>query len=334
MKLNNADFLTKLCKINGVSGYEDKVRNLILEEIKDYVDEYKVDALGNLIALKKGPSNAKKMMLSGHMDQIGLMATYISDEGFIYFTTIGGKTPNICLGQRFVFENGTVGVVATERIEEGKELKFDKMYIDIGAENKEEALKYVQIGSVCNYDAASVVTETAVISPALDDRIGCFIMIEALKKLKNQVFDIYFTFSVQEEVGLRGAKTAAFGIEPDYAIAFDVTGSFDTPKAHKMPSKMFKGAAIKIKDRSVLCHPTMIAHLEECAKSSGIKYQFDILAFGGTDAGTIHLSRGGVITGGISIASRYIHTANEMVSVEDIASCIDLTVAAMETEVK
>lgn len=329
----NGELLTKLCKINGVSGYEDKVREVILEEIKDYIDEYKVDALGNLIALKKAPAGvgAKKMMLSGHMDQIGLMTTYISDEGFIYFTPIGGKNPNICLGQRFVFENGTIGVVSTERLESGKELNFDKMYIDIGVKNKEEALKYVKAGSVCNYDQSSVITETAVISPALDDRIGCFIMIEALKKLKNQAFDIYFTFSVQEEVGLRGAKTAAFGVEPDYAIAFDVTGSFDTPKAVHMPSRMFEGAAIKIK---VLCHPTMIAHLEECAKSAGVKYQFDILQMGGTDAGSIHLSRGGVITGGISIASRYIHTANEMVAIEDIKSCIDLTVAAMETEIK
>jgi len=327
----NNDFLKKLCAANGASGNEETVREMILSKIKDYIDNYTVDSMGNLIAHKKGPG--KKIMLAGHMDQIGLMVTYISKEGFLYFSTIGGKSPVYCLGQRFVFPNGTVSTAACERLDDMKELSFAKMYLDIGAKDEADAKKKVKIGDVCVYDAEPVINDDVVMSPALDDRVGCFIMIEALKKLKNPVYDMYFVFTSQEEVGLRGAKTAAYAIEPDYGLSFDVTISADIPKSRKFPSKMYGGAAIKLKDASLICHPTIVNHLEKCAKDAGIKYQFEILEAGGTDSGAIHINKGGVPSGVISVATRYVHSANEMCALSDVEACVDLTVKALETEI-
>ena len=326
----NTELLKKICGVNSVSGHENSVSDVILAEVKNYVDEHSEDALGNLITRKKGPG--KKIMLAGHMDQIGLMVTFISKEGFLYFSRIGGKSPAYCLGQRFVFPNGTIGVAACERLDDMKDLDFTKMYIDIGAKDEEDAKKHVKIGDVCVYCNEPAVSGNVIISPALDDRVGCFIMIEALKKIKNPAYDMYFVFTSQEEIGLRGAKTSAYTIDPDYGLAFDVTFSYDTPKARKFPAKMFDGAAIKLKDSSLLCHPTIINQLEKCAKGAGIKYQFEILEAGGTDSGAIHTSRGGVPSGVVSVATRYIHSGNEMCALSDVQDCIDLTVKFLETE--
>jgi len=261
------------------------------------------------------------------------MVTYIGDEGFLYFSTIGGNSPTINMAQRFIFPNGTVAVAFSERLDNPKDLAFDKMYLDIGAKNREEAEKLVKIGDVCVFAAEPVTNGEVFISPALDDRVGCFIMIEALKKIKNPAYDIYFVFTSQEEVGLRGARASAYSIEPDYGLSFDVTISADTPKSRKFPSKMHEGAAIKIKDASLICHPTIINHLEKCAKDANIKYQFEILDAGGTDSGAIHLTKGGVPSGVISVVTRYIHTANEMCAVSDVEDCIALTVKALETAI-
>jgi len=327
----NNDLLLKLCTVYGPSGREEAIRNMILDEIKDHIDGYEVDALGSLIAHKKGPG--KKMMLAGHMDQIGLMVTHITKEGFLYFSPIGGKSPMNCLGTRFVFANGTIGTAACERLDNPKDIELSKMYIDIGARDEEDAKKQVKVGDVCVYAGEAVINGGAVISPALDDRVGCFIMIEALKQIKNPAYDMYFVFTTQEEVGLRGARTSAYAIEPDYGLAFDVTISADTPKARKFPSKMYGGAAIKLKDASLLCHPKVISHLEKCAEDAGIKYQYEILEMGGTDSGAIHVNKGGVPSGVISVATRYVHSANEMCAVSDVEDCIKLTVKALESAI-
>ena len=327
----NTDLLRKICAVNGTSGHEGAIKDVILAEIEGLIDDCNIDALGSLIAHKKGPG--KKMMLAGHMDQIGLMVTYISDEGFLYFSRIGGKTPAYCLGQRFIFPNGTIGVAACERLDNMKDLAFDKMYVDIGTKDGEDAKKHVKIGDVCVFANEPVISGDVVISPALDDRVGCFIMIEALKKIKNPAYDMYFVFTSQEEIGCRGAKTAAYALDPDFGLSFDVTISADTPKARKFPSKMYGGAAIKLKDASLLCHPMIIEYLEKCAKDAGIKYQFEILEHGGTDSGSIHVSRGGVPSGVISVATRYIHSGNEMCTLSDIEDSIKLTVKALETAI-
>ncbi|SDK48875.1 endoglucanase [Natronincola ferrireducens] len=319
----NIDFLKKMLSTYSPAGNEVKIADLIREEIKELVDEITVDTLGNLIARKKGAG--KKVMLAGHMDQIGLMVTYIDDEGFLRFTNVGGISPAITLSQRVIFENGTIGVIGSERLEDLKDLRLDKLFIDIGASSREEAEDKVKIGDIAVYCSEVVADEKKVISQALDDRIGCFVMIEALKRLSNTENDLYFVFTVQEEVGTRGAKTAAYGIEPDIAIAFDVTATGDTPKAKSMAVKLGKGPAIKVKDNSILCHPKVKNYMIDQAEKNNIPYQIEILEFGGTDAGAIHLTKSGVPSGVLSIPCRYLHSDCEMVFLSDVEEAIELT---------
>jgi endoglucanase len=327
----NIELLKKICSIKGASSEEQNIAEFILNEIKDYIDEHSIDALGNLIARKKG--SGKKMMLAGHMDQIGMMVTHIDKEGFIWFTNIGGLSPTVIHSARVVFSNGTTGILGCERLEDPAKIAIDKMYIDIGAVSKEEAEKHVSIGDICVFSNEPVVDEHKIITPYLDDRIGCYVMIEALKKLKNPAFDLYFVFTVQEEVGLRGAKTAAYSVDPDYGLSFDVTISADTPKCRKLPQKFDGGACIKIKDSSLICHPLIVKHMEKCAKEADIKYQFEILESGGTDSGAIHVNKGGVPSGVLSIPTRHIHSMNEMARLSDISDCVDLTVKILETDI-
>jgi endoglucanase len=322
--------IKEICQIYGPSSAEGSVSSYIINEIKDYADDYEIDTLGNLIAHKKG--NGPKMMLAAHMDQIGLMVNFVDDDGFLRFSTIGGFSPYVLFNQRVRFENGVQGVIHCERLQDmAKDLAIDKLYIDIGAKNKEEAEKLVRAGDICVYSAETYFNGDVVVSPALDDRIGCYIQMETLKQLKNPAYDTYFVFTVQEEVGLRGAKTSAYAVDPDYGIAYDVTLAYDTPNALKFPMKMGEGAAIKIKDNSLICHPTIVKHMEKVAKENNIKHQFEILTAGGTDSGAIHLTKSGVPSGVISVVTRHIHSDSEMCSLEDIKACIDLSVKVLET---
>lgn len=318
----NKDLLKKLLETFGPSGNEETIREVIREEVKDYVDEIKVDALGNLIAIKKG--KGKKIMVASHMDEIGIMVSSIDENGFLRFTNIGGVSPFTSLYQRVFFANGTLGVVGMEKLDEMKDLTLSKMFIDIGANSKEEAMKKINIGDVACFYTPFVQNDDYIMSKALDDRIGCYVSIEALKALKDCPNEVYFVFTVQEEVGLRGAKTAAYGIDPDMGIALDVTGTGDTPKCRTMEVKMGKGAAIKVKDNSVLAHPQVKNLMIETAKENNIAYQLEILEFGGTDSGAIHLTRSGVPSGVISLPCRYVHSPSEMVSVKDVEGAVEL----------
>lgn len=324
----NRDLLKRLLETFGPSGHEETIREVIKEEIKDYADEIKVDALGNLIAIKRG--NGKKIMVASHMDEIGIMVTNIDENGFLRFTNIGGVSPSISLYQRVMFADGTMGVVGMEELDDMKDLALDKMFIDIGASSKEEAMKKVNIGDVACFYAPFVQDGDYIMAKSMDDRIGCYVAIEALKALKDCPNEVYFVFTVQEEVGLRGAKTAAYGIDPDMGIAIDVTATGDTPKAKPMDVKMGKGTAIKIKDNSVLAHPTVKNLMIETAKENNIPYQLEILEFGGTDSGAIHLTKSGVPSGVISVPCRYVHSPSEMVSVKDVESSIELLVKVLQ----
>lgn len=328
-KINNA-LLEKLLMTFGPSGNEERIREVIKEEIKDYVDEIKVDALGNLIGIKKG--HGKKIMIASHMDEIGVMITNIDEKGFLRFTNIGGVSPFVSLYQRVMFADGTIGVVGMEKIDEIKDLKLNKMYIDIGASSKEEAMKKVNVGDVACFYTPFVQKDDALVSKAMDDRIGCFVSIEALKALKNSSNEIYFVFTVQEEVGLRGAKTAAYGINADLGIAIDVTATGDTPKAATMDVSMGKGVAIKVKDNSIIAHPAVKNLMTQVAKENDIPYQYEILDMGGTDSGAIHLTRSGIPSGVISIPCRYVHSPSEMVSASDVENAIKLLVKILEKE--
>lgn len=320
----NSNLLRDILKVYGPASNESKIRNFILNEIEDYVDEVYVDNLGNLITRKKG--NGKKIMISSHMDQIGLMVTDIDKNGFIRFTNVGGISPDISLSQKVVFENGVQGIIFSEPLEDGKKMKLENMYIDIGVFSKEEAEAKVNIGDICIYDSDSIINENVICGPYLDDRVGCYIAIEAIKKIKETSNDLYFVFSVQEEVGLRGAKTAAYRINPDIGISLDVTSNGDTPNAKRFAVALNKGAAIKVKDKSIITHPQIKQTLVDLAKNNDIKYQMEVLEFGGTDSGAIHLSKSGVPSGVISLPTRYVHSTVEMASINDINSCLDLLI--------
>lgn len=324
--------LKKLVESYGPSGNEEKIRDFIMEEIKDYADEVKTDRMGNLIAVKKGPG--KRIMIAAHMDEIGVIATSVDDNGFIRFSNIGGVSPFTALYQRVMFADGTIGVVGMEHLDEMKNLKLDKMFIDIGAKSKEEALSKVHVGDVACFYNTFTQEGDQLISKAMDDRIGCFIAIEALKAVKDSPNELYFVFTVQEEVGVRGAKTAAYGIDPDMGIAVDVTLTGDTPKARTMDVKLGDGPAIKIRDNSMLSHPAVKNLMIDTAKAHNIPYQLEVLEFGGTDSGAIHLTRSGVPSGVISIPCRFVHTPSEMVSRKDVEHSIMLLTKILEQDIQ
>jgi putative aminopeptidase FrvX len=316
------ELLTKLTQADGVSGKEDAVREIIKREIEDYCDEISIDSIGSLIAHKKG--SGKKIMFAAHMDEIGVIVTYIDEKGFIRFRNVGGLYIRQLVGRRVRFSNGVIGVIGSEEEEFNKKPSFDKLYIDIGAQNSDEAKQKISIGDTAAFIGEVYANDKIIVSKALDNRTGCYILIKAMQRLKNVTNDLYFVFTSQEEVGLRGAKTTAFSINPDYAVAVDVTDTGDTPEAPLMAINMGSGAAIKVMDRSVLCDSDVRIKMIETAKKHKIPYQLEIMTDGGTDAGAIHLTRSGIKTGGVSLPVRYVHSPSEMACIDDLQSCIDL----------
>lgn len=320
------ELLKKLTEASGVSGCENEIRDVITNELKAYADEIYTDTLGNLIVHKKG--TGKKIMFAAHMDEIGVAVTFIEKDGFLRFANVGGLYTKELLGRRVIFKNGLTGVIYTEK--DNKQSLMSKMYIDIGAESGEEAAKNVSVGDTAVFEGAYHRNGNRIISKALDNRTGCCVLIEAAKRVKSNN-DLYFVFTTQEEVGLRGAKTAAYTVDPEYAIAVDVTDTGDTPECPVMEVKLGKGAAIKVMDRSIMCDPDVRTAMIETAKAHNIPYQLEIMTDGGTDAGAMHLTRAGVKTGGISLPTRYIHSPSEMADLNDLSSCVELLSATLET---
>ncbi|MEQ2455102.1 M42 family metallopeptidase [Flavonifractor hominis] len=328
------DILQTLQALNachGPSGCERPVADVIRQLAEPYVDECTIDTLGNLICHKKG--NGPKVMFAAHMDSIGFIVTHIDEKGFLRFGRVGGLSAHEVLGAPIRFANGVRGVVALDGKVEAKEMKLDDLYLDIGARDREEARSLIQVGDTAVYDTQAFVSGDRIFSPYLDDRIACVVLLMALEQIRNNRNDLYFVFTVQEEVGIRGARTAAYGVDPDYGIAIDVTDSDDIPGApHECSSVAGGGAAIKVMDSSVICHPLVVARLEQLARENEIAWQKDILKAGGTDAGAIHQTRAGVYTGGISISSRYIHTPLEMADLRDVEACAALAAAFAQAE--
>lgn len=326
------ELLKKLTQTDGVSGNEAAIRHLLEREISAYVDEITTDALGNLICRKKG--QGKKILFAAHMDEIGIIVTYIGEQGYLRFGAVGGLTVAELPHRRVRFANGKIGVIGIEGEEEDfhKKPTLQKLYVDLGYSSKEAAEQEITVGDTAVFTGSFEQNETAVISKALDDRAGCYILLETVKQLGACKNDLYFVFTVQEEVGLRGAKTAAFGILPDAAVVIDVTDVGDTPKAPSMAVRMGSGAAIKIMDRSVLCDSDIRTKMLETAKKNDIPYQLEIMTDGGTDAGAIHLTRSGIKTGGISLPTRYVHSPAEMADVRDIEACTQLALALAREE--
>lgn len=321
----NSSLMKKLSDCFSPSGREKNVREFITEEIKDFADEIKVDALGNLIARKKG--TGKKILFSAHMDQIGLIITHVDEKGFLRFSNVGGVSAKEIIGLRMVFDNGLEGVVCSEELDDKEKLTMSKLFLDVASTNKDFVKNNFKVGDMCVFKSEYYENEDCVICKAADDRIGCYILIEALKNHPKTDNDIYYVFSVQEEVGCRGAKTAGYTINPDLAIALDVTATGDSEDGIKMDVKLGDGAAIKIMDKSMITHPEVKDLLTDLAIQNNIKYQYEVLEFGGTDAGPIHTSREGVPSGVISIPTRNIHSSGEIFKKSDVLECIKLTQA-------
>ena len=322
------ELLKKLCTTISPSGNEVHLHDIIKNEIGAYADEITTDALGNLIAHKSG--KGKRLMLAAHADEIGIIVTYIEKNGLVRFQNIGGVRPLYALSQRVRFVNGTCGVVFYDMDKDIEKLSFNDMYIDIGAKSDTEAQKLVNIGDTAGFVGDFVCQCDAVISKSLDNRAGCYVLIEALKRAQNTDNDVYAVFTAQEELGLRGATTGAYSINPDIALAIDVTDTGDMPGCTPMAVSLGGGAAIKIKDSRSISSVYVVDLLKRIAKENGLPYQLEVLTRGGTDAGAIHMTRGGVKTATLSIPTRYIHSPGEMVSKADIETCIALVAKFIE----
>jgi putative aminopeptidase FrvX len=323
------ELLKTLVEIPAPSGYESQVRNQIREWIEPLVDEMRVDSLGNLVAVRK-QTDAPRLMLVAHMDEIGLMVTHVDQQGFARFVALGGVMPIHCVGGRVRFLNGVQGVIGVEKNPTSSEIPpLEKMFIDVGASSAEDCP--IRIGDVAVFDRSFVDLGKRVVSKAMDDRVGVAVLIEALRRIEKSAFEMYFVFSVQEEVGVRGATVAAFGVEPDLGLAIDVTATGDTPKGHRMEVRLGKGPAIKIRDAGMLADPRVIQWMVQTAEKARIPYQREILEFGGTDARAIQLSRSGVPAGVLSIPCRYVHAPSEMVDMEDVENAVKLLINLLQT---
>lgn len=317
------DLIQTLTAAHGPSGNEGGVREVIARLAAPYAQEITTDTLGNLIVHK--PGQGPKVMLCAHMDSIGFIVTHVEEEGFLRVGKLGGVAPVEALYTPVRFQNGVRGVFVKEEKAEDKGLKLDVCYVDIGAKSREEALSMVQVGDTAVYDSPTFCNGDKVVSPYLDNRIACAILLKVLESLKETPNDLSLVFTAQEEVGLRGARTAAWTIAPDWALAVDVTDVDDTPGTERCGTvQLGKGAAVKVMDSSVICHPQVVQTLERLAKEQNIPVQRDIMRAGGTDAGAVQAARLGVLTGGVSVPCRYIHTPVEMASLEDAQRCVQL----------
>lgn len=317
------ELIKKLVETYGPSGFEDQVRQLIREEVEAYADDITVDAMGNLIAHKSGDGSGLKVMIAAHMDEIGVMVTHISEKGFLRFTNIGGVRPHTLMGARVLFANGTTGVVFSEKLEAAKQVHgLEKHYIDVGASGPEDCP--VEVGAAACFDRSFAERGEQYTAKSMDDRIGCAVAIEAMRRLGSTPHDLYFVFSVQEEVGTRGAETAANALAPDVGLAVDITLAGDSPGAPTIAVNLGEGTAIKVKDSGMIAHAGLVKHMRRVAEEANIDYQLEVLERGSTDARSIQIAGAGAAAGCISIPCRYAHSQSETVAVNDVEGSVQL----------
>ncbi len=327
--------LSECCRVPGAPGYEQRVRSFVIEQLEGLVDEVYTDPMGNVVAVKNGTSD-ERVMIAAHMDEIGFIATHVDDEGFVRFHTLGGFDPKTLTAQRVIIhgKKDIIGVMGCKPIhvmtpeERAKALKIGDYFIDTGLP-ADEVKKLVYTGAPITRERELIEMGEMVNSKSLDNRVSVFILLETLRALKKKKVpcDIYAVFTVQEEIGLRGAIAASSGIDPDYAINLDVTLAYDMPGAapHERVTHMGKGTAIKILDGMTVCDYRMVEFMKKTAKKNKVPFQMELLPAGGTDtAGMQRHSNGGSIAGGISIPCRYLHQVIEMCHKKDIKASIDL----------
>ncbi len=339
--------LEKLSNACGVTGRENKVRELLSEMLKPYADEIQVDRMENVIAIKKGKPQAPKIMLAAHMDEVGLMVKTITKDGFLQFSKLGGIDDRILAAQKVIVytkKDAYPGIVGSkpphiQKEEERKKIMpFDDLFIDVGAENREDAVNMgVAIGDPIVFDVQyTKLGKEVVMGKAFDNRAGCATMIETLKLLKDPDCTVYAVGTVQEEVGLRGAGTAAFGVDPDLALALDVTIAGDVPGVREYDTsvKMGKGPSLTVSDSGVITHPKIMRWILDTAQEEKIPIQLESGLLGSTDAARISLTRQGIPSGTISIPTRYIHSPVGILSHKDIEDSAKLAAAAIAKATK
>ncbi|REG81702.1 M42 family metallopeptidase [Algoriphagus antarcticus] len=338
----NVALLKEICEIAGAPGFEKRVRDLVIGLVTPLADEVKIDNIGNVIAIKRGKRNpdGKRVMIAAHMDEIGFIITHIDENGFLRFHTLGGFDPKTLTAQRVIVhgKKDLVGVMGSKPIhvmsaeEKTKLPKSTDFFIDLGM-SKEEVEKCITVGDPVTRDRELIEMGDCVNCKSIDNRVAVFILIETLKQLENPAYDVYATFTVQEEVGLRGANVAAHGIDPDFGIALDTTIAFDVPgaQAHERVTELGKGTAIKIMDAMTICDYRMVEFMKQTADKAKISWQPEILVAGGTDtAGVQRMGKQGAIAGAISIPTRHLHQVIEMAHKKDIADSIALLIACLE----
>ncbi len=337
----NIPLLKKICETPGAPGFEKPIRELVLGEVKPLVDSLEIDNMGNIICLKKGKNNPdnKRAMVAAHMDEIGFIVKFIDDDGFIRFHTLGGFDPKTLTAQRVIVhgKKDLIGVMGSKPIhvmsaEEKKKLpETTDFFIDMGM-RKEEVEKYIKIGDPITRERELIEMGDCINCKSIDNRISVFVLLETLRAIKDFPYDVYGVFTVQEEVGLRGAQVAAHQINPDFGFGLDTTIAFDVPGAqpYEKVTELGKGAAIKIMDASTICDYRMVDFLKVTAEKNAIKWQPEILTAGGTDTAYVQrMGKNGAISGAISIPTRHLHQVIEMAHKEDVQACIDLLSSAL-----
>ncbi len=307
-----------------VSGSEAALTEMIKNDISPYVDSITEDAMGNLIAFKKGTDSRKRTMLAAHMDEIGFVVTHIEENGFVRVAAVGGINAVASAYGEVIFENGVKGVITVESGTALGDISVKKLYVDIGAKNKKDAEKRVSVGTYLSLSQRlTKLANNRYSAKAFDDRVACAVLVKVAMEAKETKHDTYYVFTVQEEVGCRGSKAAASAILPTYAIACDVTPSYDVIGLSGAVA-LGKGAAIKIKDSSVVCSKRIVTRLTELAENAKIKYHYEVLTAGGTDTSSMQLAGEGCFAGCVSIPLRYVHTPIETLDKNDLDACAAL----------
>ena len=328
--------LMELSDTPGIPGDEGKIREIVLRELKEMADEIKIDPLGNLIIHLKG--DGPKLLIDAHMDEVGFMVSKIDDDGFIRVVPVGGIPPEHAYSQRVVIwgKEPVYGIFGSvpPHVRKGEEKKLpdiDEMFVDTGLE-PETVKKLVRIGDSVTFDTKAVEQEDAILGKAFDDRVGIFVMIEAVKRARKRSVDLYLVAAVEEEAGLRGARTAAFGVEPELAVALEGTVALDTPGVpfHRKLAEVGKGPEIRLSDRAFVASRSWVNFISKLADERGIPYQLIVKRVGATDAAAIQTTREGVHVTAISVPVRYIHSANSIVRKSDVDATISLVTAIIE----
>ena len=330
----NTKLLAEICKAAGAPGHEQRVREIVLREIKPFVDEIKIDNMGNVITIKKGKKR-KRVMIAAHMDEIGFIVTHIDDKGFVYFHTLGGFDPKTLTAQRVIIhgKKDILGVMGGKPIhlmnasDRTKVPTVKDYFIDTGM-SKEELENLISVGDTITRERELIEMGDCFNCKSLDNRVSVFILIEMFREMKNQPqYDIYGVFTVQEEIGVRGANVSSMDINPDFGFGLDTTIAWDTPGSTKQEqvSALGDGACIKVMDSSTVCDYRMVRYMKKLAKNKKLKTQLEILPAGGTDtSGIQRMNPGGCIAGAVSIPTRHIHQVIEMVNKDDVRGAIDL----------